>query len=112
MHSLVNIKKIIIYVFKKIYNEHNKNFNYIFYTLSSFVYYIFLFLLFSRGHNITFLNGFPSDFHINGLHEVTPAGLVEYIQNYTNWDLLGARMSGEMPISIWDGVRYAFEVSE
>ena len=69
------------------------------------------FFFYCRGHNITFLNGFPSDFHFNGLHEVTPSGLVEYIRNYTNWDLLGARMSGEMPISIWDGVRYAFEVS-
>ncbi|KAI9583256.1 UDP-glucosyltransferase 2 [Glossina fuscipes] len=65
--------------------------------------------LISRGHNITFLSGFPSDFHMNGLHEVTPAGLVEYIQNYTNWDLLGARMSGRMPISFWDGLRYAFQ---
>ncbi|XP_067634048.1 UDP-glucosyltransferase 2 [Eurosta solidaginis] len=65
--------------------------------------------LIHRGHNITFLNGFPSDFHINGLHEITPAGLVEYIQNYTNWDLLGARMSGEMPLSFWDAFRYAFQ---
>lgn len=48
---------------------------------------------------------------MNGLYEITPAGLVEYIQNYTNWDLLGSRMSGEMPISVWDGFRYAFEVS-
>uniref|UniRef100_A0A1I8NYU4 UDP-glucuronosyltransferase n=1 Tax=Stomoxys calcitrans TaxID=35570 RepID=A0A1I8NYU4_STOCA len=65
--------------------------------------------LIDRGHNITFLNGFPSDFHIDGLHEVTPSGLVEYIQNYTNWDLVGARMLGEMPISLWDGIRYAFQ---
>ncbi|XP_023180070.2 2-hydroxyacylsphingosine 1-beta-galactosyltransferase [Drosophila hydei] len=65
--------------------------------------------LISRGHNITFLSGFPADFHIEGLHEVTPASLVEYIQNYTNWDLLGARMNGEMPIKPWDGLRYAFE---
>ncbi|EDV38206.1 uncharacterized protein Dana_GF11027 [Drosophila ananassae] len=65
--------------------------------------------LISRGHNITFLNGFPADFHVEGLHEVTPAGLVEYIQNYTNWDLLGSRMAGEMPIKPWDGLRYAFE---
>ncbi|XP_002138115.2 2-hydroxyacylsphingosine 1-beta-galactosyltransferase isoform X1 [Drosophila pseudoobscura] len=65
--------------------------------------------LIARGHNITFLNGFPADFHIEGLQEVTPAGLVEYIQNYTNWDLLGSRMAGEMPIKPWDGLRYAFE---
>lgn len=64
-----------------------------------------------RGHNITFLSGFPADFHFEGLHEVTPGGLVEFIQNYTNWDLLGSRMNGEMPIKPWDGLRYAFEVS-
>lgn len=64
-----------------------------------------------RGHNITFLNGFSADFHFEGLHEVTPGGLVEFIQNYTNWDLLGSRMNGEMPIKPWDGLRYAFEVS-
>ncbi|XP_002061112.3 2-hydroxyacylsphingosine 1-beta-galactosyltransferase [Drosophila willistoni] len=62
-----------------------------------------------RGHNITFLSGFPADFHLDGLHEVTPAGLVEFIHNYTNWDLLGSRMAGEMPIKPWDGLRYAFE---
>ncbi|XP_030384691.1 UDP-glucuronosyltransferase 2C1 [Scaptodrosophila lebanonensis] len=65
--------------------------------------------LIARGHNITFLNAFPPDFHLEGLHEVTPAGLVEYVQNYTNWDLLGSRMAGEMPIKPWDGLRYAFE---
>ncbi|XP_075168451.1 UDP-glycosyltransferase family 50 member B3 [Haematobia irritans] len=65
--------------------------------------------LIDRGHNITFLSGFPSDFHLDGLHEVTPSGLVEYIQNYTNWDLVGARMLGVMPISIWDGMRYPFQ---
>ncbi|XP_039501343.2 UDP-glucosyltransferase 2 [Drosophila santomea] len=65
--------------------------------------------LISRGHNITFLSGFPADFNIEGLHEVAPAGLVEYIHNYTNWDLLGSRMAGEMPIKPWDGLRYAFE---
>lgn len=64
-----------------------------------------------RGHNITFLNGFPADFELSGLHEVTPVSLVEYIKNYTNWDLLGARMNGEMPISMWDAFKYAFQVS-
>lgn len=43
----------------------------------------------SSGHNITFLNGFPADFHMDGLVEITPTGFVQYIQNYTNWDLLG-----------------------
>lgn len=41
------------------------------------------------GHNITFLNGFPADFHVDGLVEITPTNFVQYIQNYTNWDLLG-----------------------
>lgn len=63
-----------------------------------------------RGHNVTFLNGFPADSPIAGLQEITPSGLVEYIQNYTNWDLLGARMRGDMPIGFWDVVRYPYEV--
>ena len=63
------------------------------------------------GHNITFLNGFPADFSLNGLHEITPSGLVEYIQNFTNWDLLGARMEGKLPLPAWDALRYPFEVS-
>ncbi|GAB0092737.1 UDP-glucuronosyltransferase [Sergentomyia squamirostris] len=65
--------------------------------------------LIPRGHNVTFLNGFPADSHIAGLQEITPAGLVEYIQNYTNWDLLGARMRGDMPIGMWDIIRYPYE---
>lgn len=49
---------------------------------------MFVIVVFS-GHNITFLNGFPADFHVDGLVEITPTTLVQYIQNYTNWDLLG-----------------------
>lgn len=59
---------------------------------------------------MTFLSGFPADFAHNGLHEITPAGLVDYIHNYTNWDLVGARMRGDLPISLWDVIRYGFEV--
>lgn len=70
-----------------------------------------VFFLIFRGHNITFLSGFPSDFSVNGLQEVTPAGLSEYIQNYTNWDLVGTRMEGKLPYSVWDVIRYAFQVS-
>lgn len=66
---------------------------------------------FSRGHNVTFLSGFPADFSDNGVHEITPAGLSEYIQNYTNWDLVGVRMSGKLPYSVWDVIRFAFEVN-
>jgi hypothetical protein len=43
----------------------------------------------SSGHNITFLSGFTADFNIDGLVEITPTNFVQYIQNYTNWDLLG-----------------------
>lgn len=63
----------------------------------------------NRGHNVTFLSGFPAD-SFNGIHEVTPAGLSEYIQNYTNWDLVGVRMEGKLPYSVWDVIRFAFEV--
>lgn len=60
---------------------------------------------------MTFLSGFPADYTVNGLHEITPAGLSEYIQNYTNWDLVGVRMNGKLPYSVWDVIRYAFQVS-
>lgn len=67
--------------------------------------------LIDRQHNITFLNGFLADFALDGLHEITPAGLVNYIQNYTqDWDLVGARMRGVLPISLWDAIRYPLEV--
>lgn len=46
-------------------------------------------LKYFSGHNITFLSGFLPDFHVEGLIEITPASLVHYIQNYTNWDLMG-----------------------
>ncbi|XP_052864670.1 UDP-glucosyltransferase 2 [Anopheles cruzii] len=68
--------------------------------------------LIPRGHNITFLNGFPADFTLNGLQEVTPSGLVEYIRNYTNWDLLGARMRGDWPLSVWDVFRFPFQICD
>ncbi|XP_055311033.1 UDP-glucosyltransferase 2 [Sitodiplosis mosellana] len=65
--------------------------------------------LIPRGHNITFLSGFPADYSDSRLHEITPAGLSEYIQNYTNWDLVGLRMDGKLPYSVWDVMRFAFE---
>lgn len=64
--------------------------------------------LFNRGHNVTFLSGFPAESD-NGIHEITPAGLAEYIQVYTNWDLVGIRMEGRLPYSVWDVLRYAYE---
>lgn len=57
------------------------------------------------------MSGFPADFSLNGMIEVTPSGLSQYIQNYTNWDLVGKRMKGEMPISFFDVLRYPIEVS-
>ncbi|CAO1440524.1 unnamed protein product [Diamesa serratosioi] len=68
--------------------------------------------LISRGHNITFLSGFPADFALDGLEEITPTTLVQYIQNYTNWDLLGRRMRGDMPIPFWDVIRYGYEACD
>ncbi|CAH2004644.1 unnamed protein product [Acanthoscelides obtectus] len=65
--------------------------------------------LIPRGHNITFLNAFPADFSISGLEEITPAGLVFYVKNFTNWDLVGARMRGEDPVHPLDMLRYAHE---
>ncbi|XP_037036898.1 UDP-glucosyltransferase 2 [Bradysia coprophila] len=68
--------------------------------------------LIPRGHNITFLSGFIADVNEIGLHEVTPTGLVNYIQNFTNWDLVGARMRGDLPVSVWDVMRYPIEACD
>lgn len=70
-----------------------------------------LFFSSHRGHNVTFLSGFPADNAQAGLEEITPIGLVEYISNYTTYDLLGARLRNQMPISVWDALRYPVEVS-
>lgn len=37
--------------------------------------------------------------------------LVEFIANFTTYDLLGARLRNQMPISAWDVIRYPIEVS-
>lgn len=66
--------------------------------------------LIQRGHNITFLSAFPPDFYLEGLEEITPAGLVFYVRNFTNWDLLGARMRGEDPLHILDILRFPYQV--
>lgn len=67
--------------------------------------------LIPRGHNLTFINAFPPDFYLDGLEEITPSSLVFYVRNYTNWDLLGARMRGEEPVHPLDIIRYGYEVS-
>ncbi|CAG9861575.1 unnamed protein product [Phyllotreta striolata] len=65
--------------------------------------------LIPRGHNVTFVSAFLPDFHVNGLEEITPLSLVFYVRNFTNWDLVGARMRGEEPVSPLDMVRYGTE---
>lgn len=64
----------------------------------------------SRDHNVTFVSAFPADFHLPGLEEVTPAGLVFYVRNYTNWDLVGARLKGEEALTPQKIFRYPYEV--
>ncbi|XP_039437826.1 UDP-glucosyltransferase 2 [Culex pipiens pallens] len=68
--------------------------------------------LIPRGHNITFMSAFPADFSLEGLQEITPSGLVEYVRNYTNWDLIGTRMRGEWPLSMWDTFRYSWQLCD
>ncbi|XP_022906342.2 UDP-glucosyltransferase 2 [Onthophagus taurus] len=68
--------------------------------------------LIPRGHNITFINAFPPDFHLQGLEEITPASFVFYVKNFTNWDLVGARIKGEEPVHPFDIVRYSYETCE
>lgn len=68
--------------------------------------------LIQRGHNITFMSAFPADFYMPGLEEITPAGLVFYVKNYTNWDLVGAKMRGEEPVPPLDIMRYGYEVQK
>ncbi|CAH0560927.1 unnamed protein product [Brassicogethes aeneus] len=65
--------------------------------------------LIPRGHNITFMNAFPADFLMEGLEEITPTNLVFYVKNFTNWDLVGARMRGEEPVPLYDMFRYGHE---
>ncbi|KAK4886687.1 hypothetical protein RN001_002958 [Aquatica leii] len=68
--------------------------------------------LLPRGHNITFISAFPPDFIIPGLEEITPSGLVFYVKNFTDWDLVGARMRGEEPVQPLDMFRYAYEACD
>nr|XP_023022084.1 UDP-glucuronosyltransferase 2C1-like [Leptinotarsa decemlineata]XP_023022085.1 UDP-glucuronosyltransferase 2C1-like [Leptinotarsa decemlineata] len=65
--------------------------------------------LIPRGHNITFMSAFPADFLLPGLEEISPAELVFYVRNFTNWDLVGARMKGDDPVHPLDMIRYGYE---
>ncbi|KAJ8927981.1 hypothetical protein NQ314_019509 [Rhamnusium bicolor] len=49
---------------------------------------------------------------MGGLEEITPAGLVFYVRNFTNWDLVGSRMKGEEPVPPLEMVRYGYEACE
>lgn len=64
-----------------------------------------------RGHNVTFMNAFPTDNHSPFVHEIYPTNLVLYIENFTNWDLLGPKMKGRrMPIPITDVFKFGYQV--
>ncbi|XP_063235517.1 UDP-glucosyltransferase 2 [Bacillus rossius redtenbacheri] len=66
----------------------------------------------ARGHNLTFVSAFPPERSEPGVEEVAPQALVGYVRNYTDWDLLGARMRGHEPVHPLDVLRYGFQVCE
>ncbi|KAL1489744.1 hypothetical protein ABEB36_013679 [Hypothenemus hampei] len=68
--------------------------------------------LIPRGHNITFINAFPSDFYMEGLEELTPTSYVVYVRNFTNWDLVGARIKGEEPVPLLDMIKFGYEACD
>ena len=76
--------------------------------------------LVARGHNVTLISAFPpSDSRPRGsllattgfFEEIAPLTLVSYVHNFTDWDLMGARMAGKEPVSPIDIMRYGFQVS-
>ncbi|CAB3227795.1 unnamed protein product [Arctia plantaginis] len=68
--------------------------------------------LIRRGHNITFISAFPADFHITGMEEIAPEGLVSYVRQFMSFDLVGSRMRGEIQISVQDIIRYGYEACD
>lgn len=67
----------------------------------------------SRGHNVTLASAFSGPGINNGLNELVPTILESYVYNYTSeWDLLGARYRGELPLSPWNAMRYGWEACE
>uniref|UniRef100_A0A336LVZ4 CSON002584 protein n=1 Tax=Culicoides sonorensis TaxID=179676 RepID=A0A336LVZ4_CULSO len=67
--------------------------------------------LINRNHSVTLLTGFKSETSSGStLEDIAPKKVVEYISRYSNRDLLGARMKGELPIPILDVFRYPLEV--
>ncbi|XP_052126654.1 UDP-glucosyltransferase 2-like [Frankliniella occidentalis] len=71
--------------------------------------------LVQKGHNVTFLSAFPparDSPEEPGFEEITPLGLVLYVRNYTDWDLVGARFRGEEPVP-WDqALAYTYETCD
>lgn len=63
-----------------------------------------------RGHNVTFMNAFPEEILDPLVEEINPANLVLYIRNYTDWDLLGRKLSGQMPVSIVNAFKFGYQV--
>lgn len=63
-----------------------------------------------RGHNLTFVNAFPTDSPNPLIDEINPTNLVMYIKNFTNWDLLGPKLRGQMPVPIIDIFKFGYEV--
>lgn len=60
-------------------------------------------------HHITIVSGFKG-MSPKGIQDISPKKVVDYIEKYSNRDLLGARMKGQMPIPILDVLRYPLEV--
>ncbi|XP_046665679.1 UDP-glucosyltransferase 2-like [Homalodisca vitripennis] len=67
--------------------------------------------LVSRGHQVTLVSAFPKDGD-SPVEEVSPLGLVLYVRNFTNWDLLGPKLRGEEAVSIIDVIRYSYQVCD
>lgn len=68
--------------------------------------------LVERKHNVTFINAFPTEARNPFIEEINPTNLVLYIKNFTNWDLLGAKLRGEMPVPVIDIFKFGYQVSE
>lgn len=58
------------------------------------------------------MSGFQSDAIQDGLEEMAPGPLVNYIQEYMNLDLIGARYEGKPPLTAWHALQYPTEVKE
>lgn len=63
-----------------------------------------------RKHNVTFINAFPTEVQNSLIEEINPTNLVLYIRNFTNWDLLGPKMKGELPVPVIDVFKFGYQV--